>query len=94
MGKSADFIFSLQTRRMTKSTPFKSVLEDQNALVILLHGHGRSVDQLIWGSTIGNCSVQDLVGCCSQREDLHPRSRGVISPDDKLGWNDCRGDSP
>ena len=34
-----------------------------------------------------------MARCRCQREGFHLVPEGVISPDDKLGWNDCRGDT-
>lgn len=61
-------------------------------LVILLHGHGGSADQLL-GLNNRKAPYKIWLDVAAREKIFILLPEGVISPDDKFGWNDCRGDT-
>lgn len=60
-------------------------------LVILLHGHGGSIDQVL-GINGTTAPYRVWLDVAAREKIFILVPEGVVSPDDKLGWNDCRGD--
>ncbi len=61
-------------------------------LVLLLHGHGGDAD--VMTGLAGNAAPFRIWMDIAEREGfLVVFPEGVISPDGKSGWNDCRGDT-
>ena len=92
-GLQQDLEVSVDGRVRTFHFFVPSGLDDQATypVVVLLHGHGGSSDQLL--GLDGRASPHSVWLDVAQREKiilLVPE--GVVSPDGKLGWNDCRTD--
>lgn len=86
-----DVVHDGQARRFHFFVPDET--DDQTAypLVILLHGHGGSIDQM-FGLNNQKAPYKIWVDVAAREKIFILVPEGVISPDDKLGWNDCRGD--
>ena len=61
-------------------------------LVMLLHGHGGSSDQML-GLSGMKAPYRIWLDIAEREKVFILVPEGVISPDDKLGWNDCRADT-
>ena len=81
-----------QVRRFHFFAPDQTDDQASYPLVILLHGHGGSVDQLL-GLNNRKAPYKIWLDVAAREKIFILLPEGVISPDDKLGWNDCRGDT-
>ena len=81
-----------QIRRFHFFAPDQTDDQASYPLVILLHGHGGSVDQLL-GLNNRTAPYKIWLDVAAREKIFILVPEGVISPDDKLGWNDCRGDT-
>ena len=61
-------------------------------LVMLMHGHGGSSDQML-GLSGMKAPYRIWLDIAEREKVFILVPEGVISPDDKLGWNDCRADT-
>ena len=86
-----EVIHDEQVRRFHFFAPGE--MDDQTScpLVILLHGHGGSSDQML-GLNSRKAPYKIWVDVAAREKIFILVPEGVISPDDQLGWNDCRGD--
>ena len=66
--------------------------QDTYPLVILLHGHGGSSDQIL-GLTGVKAPYKVWLDVAAREKIFLLVPEGVTSPDGKLGWHDCRGDT-
>ena len=80
-----------QVRRFHFFVPGETDDQTSYPLVILLHGHGGSSDQML-GLNNQKAPYKIWVDVAAREKIFILVPEGVISPDDHLGWNDCRGD--
>ena len=86
-----EFIHDGQVRRFHFFAPDETDAQASYPLVILLHGHGGSIDQML-GLNDRKAPYKIWLDVAAREKIFILVPEGVISPDDKLGWNDCRGD--
>ena len=69
-------------------------LDEEGAypLVVLMHGHGGSSDQMI-GLSGMKAPYRIWLDIAAREKVFLLVPEGVISPDNQLGWNDCRADT-
>lgn len=70
----------------------ESSSDETYPMVVLLHGHGGSSDQML-GLDGKKAPYRVWLDIAETEKVFILVPEGVISPDDKLGWNDCRGDT-
>jgi len=80
-----------QVRRFHFFAPGETDDQTSYPLVILLHGHGGSSDQMLGLNNL-TAPYKIWVDVAAREKIFILVPEGVISPDDQLGWNDCRGD--
>ena len=80
-----------QVRRFHFFAPGETDDQTSYPLVILLHGHGGSSDQML-GLNNRKAPYKIWLDVAAREKIFILVPEGVISPDGKLGWNDCRGD--
>ena len=80
------------TRKFHFFVPSNLDADRSYPLVLLLHGHGGSGDQML-GLNGKKAPYKVWLDIAAREQIFILVPEGVVSPDDKLGWNDCRGDT-
>jgi len=70
----------------------KTMANNGIPLVILLHGHGGSAQQLL-GRGLGAAPLSEWLAIAAHDDLVVIAAEGAKGSDDKQGWNDCRADA-